>query len=174
MTFFGFLGPLKGTFSPYFFWYSSYLIFVNRTSRTKLGILINGLITELWLSKDGPKLCLLRHVKFWIFRPPQELISNYFFMILLALIICHKINKCAKLYHDQISIGGVMVAKISLKKSIFPIFGTYPYFKFLPWLQILSIRFLRCISAHKHQIARYLELLKCRERFVLTQYFPPF
>ena len=106
--------------------------------------------------------------------PPQELISNYFFMILLALIICHKINKFAKLFHDQISISWVMVAKISLKKSIFPIFGTYPYFKFLPWLQILSIRFLRCISTHKHQIARYLELLKCRERFVLTQYFPPF
>ena len=64
--------------------------------------------------------------------PPRELISEYFFMIILALIIFYKTDKFAKLYHDHISIGGVMVAKISLKKSIFPIFGTYPYFKFLP------------------------------------------
>ena len=120
------------------------------------------------------KITSLATCKFWIFRPPQELISNYFFMILLALIIFYKTNKFAKLYYDQISTSGVMVVKISLKKSIFPIFGTYPYFKFLPWLQILSIRFLRCISTHKHQIPRYLELPKCRDRFVLTQYFPPF
>ena len=64
--------------------------------------------------------------------PPQELISNYFFMILLALITLYKTNKFAKLYHDQTSMSGVMVAKISLKNSNFPVFGTYPHFKFLP------------------------------------------
>ena len=64
--------PLKGTFSHYFFWYLSYLIFVNRTSRTKLCIIINNLITESWLCKDGPKLHFWRHVKFWLFRPPSR------------------------------------------------------------------------------------------------------
>ena len=95
-------------------------------------------------------------------------------MILLALIIFYKTNIFAKLYHDQISLSGVRVAKISLKKSIFPIFGTYPFFKFLSWPQISSIRFLRWISTHKHQIPKYLELLKCRERLVWTQYWTQF
>ena len=134
--------------------------------------MIGGLITELWLSKFGPKLRLWRHVKFWIFKPPSKVHLKLFLSDTSGTYFFYKTNKFVKLYHDQISISGVMVAKISLKKSIFPIFGTYPYFKFLPWLQISSIRFLRCISTHKHQIARYLELLKCRERFVLTQYFP--
>ena len=58
--------------------------------------------------------------------------------------------------------------------STFTIFGSYLYFEFLPWLQILYIQVFMHISAHKHQLSRYLELLKCRDRFVLTQYFPPF
>ena len=75
---------------------------VNRTSKTKFVIMINGLVTELQLPKGGAKLRLWQQVKFWIFRTPQELISNYFFMILLALIFCHKTNLCTKLFYDQL------------------------------------------------------------------------
>ena len=41
-------------------------------------------------------------------------------------------------------------------------------------LRILNNQFLMYISTHKHQLSRYLELLKCRGRLLLTQYFPPF
>ena len=65
-----------------------------------------------------------------------------------------------------------MVAQIWLQESIFPIFGTHPCFEFLPLQQISKIKFLMIISTHKHQLSRYLGLLRCRDRFVLTQYFP--
>ena len=60
--------------------------------------------------------------------PPQKLILNYFFLILLALIIWYKTNKHTKLYHDQTYIYGIMVARIGLKMSNFPIFRSYLYF----------------------------------------------
>ena len=86
-----------------------------------------GQITELRLPKYGPKLWLWRHVKFGIFKPPscQKLISNYFFLILLPIIVCYKTNKRAKLYHDQVKICGIMAVQIWPKISIFPKFWTY-------------------------------------------------
>ena len=57
---------------------------------------------------------------------PQKLISNYFFLILLPIIICYKTNKRAKLYHDQGKIRGIMAIQIWPKMSTFPKFCTLP------------------------------------------------
>ena len=74
--------------------------------------------------------------------PPQKLISNYFSLILQPMIKCYKTNKRTKLYHDPIKILGIMAAQIWLKLLIFSFFGSYPYFEFLPWLQILNTNIL--------------------------------
>ena len=63
-----------------------------------------------------------------------------------------------------------MVTLIWLENSFFPIFGSYAYIEFLPWQRVFNIQFLICTSTYEHQ--KYLELLKCRDHFFLTQYFP--
>ena len=57
--------------------------------------------------------------------PSQKLSSNYFFLILLPIIMCYKTNKRVKLYHDDIKICGIMAVQIWPKMSIFPKFWTY-------------------------------------------------
>ena len=74
--------------------------------------------------------------------PSQKLISNYFFLTLLPMIICYKTNKRTKLCHDLIKILGIMAVQIWLKMLIFSFFGSYPYYEFLPWLQILNTNIL--------------------------------
>ena len=79
-------------------------------------------------------------------------------------------------HNDQSSIRRIMVAQIWLKLSIFPTFGSYPYFAFLPWLQILNIKQLfKHFMTYSHWLSTYdLKHLNCREWFILTQYFRPF
>ena len=126
--------------------------------------MINSIVTELWWPNDSSKSRLWRHVKFGVFKYLSKAHFELFFHVLLALVICHKTR------YDQISIISYRSPNLTQKVN-FPIFGTYPYFEFLPRLQILNIQFLMYISTHKHHLSRYSALLKCRDCFVLTQYF---
>ena len=114
------------------FWSHVIVLFVNKTtsSNTNFVIIINGLITDFY---DCPKMALdndfgdMQNLRF-----SGSSRFKLFFLILLALIICYKNNKRTKLYHDRISIRRNMLAQIWIKMSVLPIFGSYPFFEFLP------------------------------------------
>ena len=86
-----FLGVIFGfwaTFSIHFSWYSptlliadnrKLLIFNDRKTNTKFIIIINGVIPELRLPKDGLELRHWWHVKFGIFRPTSKAHFRSFF-----------------------------------------------------------------------------------------------
>ena len=64
--------------------------------------------------------------------PPQKLISNYFFLILLQMITYYKTNKRTKLYHDLIKILGIIAVQIWRKMLIFRILEVILTLNFYP------------------------------------------
>ena len=58
------------------------------------------------------------------------------------MIKCYDTNKSTKFHDDLINIMEIMAVQIWLKMSIFSFFGSYPYFEFLPWLQIPNTNIL--------------------------------
>ena len=77
------------------------------------------MIAQIWSKITNQTTCQIG-----IFEPLSKVISNYFLLILLPIIISHKTNKRVKSYQDQIIIWGIMAVQIGLKMSIFPIFQT--------------------------------------------------
>ena len=48
------------------------------------------------------------------------------------MIECYETNKSTEFHNDQIKMMEIMAVPIWLKMSIFSLFGSYPYFEFLP------------------------------------------
>ena len=112
------------------------LIILNWTANTKFIIIINGLITELRLPKNGPELRIFWHVKFGIFRPPSKAHFQLFLLILLALIIFYKTNKRTKLYYDKSCISRIMWTQMSIVLFLEVILTFCPNYKF--WMHNFS------------------------------------
>ena len=92
----------------------------------------------------GTQLCPFWYGTFMIFMPLQRHTLNYFLAILLKLITLYISSELTTFHNDQSCICRIIIAQIWLRMSVFPIFGSYPYFEFLPWLRISNTQLFKC------------------------------
>ena len=134
----------------HYFWQLSHLLFVSRTTNKLFFHNDHWSDHRIMITQICSKITTLTTCQIWDFQAPLESSFQIIFLVILPMIKCYKTNKRTKFLYDLMKILGIMAVQIWLRMSILLFFGSYPYFEFLPWLQILNTNILMYPITHSH------------------------